>query len=105
VKHAAADKRGSLRDRLWRCVDGGVLDKSDAGVLDHAAELLRTVEHVGRLVVGRAVKWLPATEHGRKVTEKLTGQILGCEFPNGLESELDGTFGKVRTIYDKVFGE
>ncbi len=105
MKHDVADKRGSLRDRLWRCVDSGVLDKSDAGVLDHAAELLRTVEHVARLVVGRAGKWLPATEHGRKVTEKLTGQILGREFPEGLESELDGTFEKVRAIYEQVFGE
>ena len=53
VKHGVADKRGSLRDRLWRCVDSGVLDKSHAGLLDHAAELVRTVEHVARLVVGR----------------------------------------------------
>jgi len=105
VKHDVADKRGSLRDRLWRCVDCGVLDKSDAGVLDHAAELLRTVEHVARLVVGRAVKWLPATELGRKVTEKLTGQILVCEFPEGLESELDATFEKVRAIYEQVLRE
>ncbi len=105
VKRQVADKRGSLRDRLWRCVDCGILDKGDAGVLDHAAELLRTVEHVARLVVGRAVKWLPATEHGRKVTEKLTGQILGREFPEGLEGELDGTFPKVRAIYEKVLGE
>jgi glutamate-ammonia-ligase adenylyltransferase len=105
VKYAVADKRGSLRDRLWRCAGSGVLDKSDAGILDHAAELLRTVEHVARLVVGRAVKWLPATEHGRKVTEKLTGQILEREFPDGLERELDGTFEKVRAIYERVLGE
>jgi hypothetical protein len=82
-----------------------VLDKSDAGVLDHAAELLRTVEHVARLVVGRAVTWLSAAEHGRRVTEKLTGQILGCDFPEGLERELDGTFEKVRAIYERVLGE
>jgi len=102
VRHDVANKQGSLRDRLWRCVDCGVLDKSDAGVLDHAAELLRTVEHVARLVAGRSVKWLPAIEHGRKVTEKLTGQILGREFAGGLESELDGTFGRVRAIYERV---
>ncbi len=102
VKRQVADKRGSLRDRLWRCVDCGVLEKSDAGVLDHAAELLRTVEHVARLVVGRAVKWMPATEHGREVTEKLTGQILGRGFPEGLEGELETTFGKVRDIYEKI---
>jgi hypothetical protein len=82
-----------------------VLDKSDAGVLDHAAELVRTVEHVARLVVGRAGKWLPATEHGRRVTERLTGQILEREFPDGLESELDRTFAKVRAIYRRVFEE
>jgi [glutamine synthetase] adenylyltransferase / [glutamine synthetase]-adenylyl-L-tyrosine phosphorylase len=105
VKHGVWDKQGSLRDRLWRCVTVGVLDKSDAGVLDHAAEFLRTVEHVTRLVVGRAVKWLPATEHGRKITEKLTSQILEREFPGGLENELDRTFGKVRSIYERVLGE
>jgi [glutamine synthetase] adenylyltransferase / [glutamine synthetase]-adenylyl-L-tyrosine phosphorylase len=102
IKHGVADKSGSLRDRLWRCVASGALDKSDAGVLDHAAELLRTVEHVTRLVVGRAVRWLPATEHGRAVTEKLTGQILGRSFSDGLEDELDRTFGGVRTIYERV---
>ena len=105
VKHGVADKRGSLRDRLWRCVDSGVLDKSHAGLLDHAAELVRTVEHVARLVVGRAGKWLPATEHGRKVTERLTGQILERDFPDGLESELDRTFGTVRRIYGNVLRE
>jgi [glutamine synthetase] adenylyltransferase / [glutamine synthetase]-adenylyl-L-tyrosine phosphorylase len=102
IKHGVADKRGSLRDRLWRCVASGVLNKTDAGVLDHAAELSRTVEHVTRLVVGRAVRWLPATEHGRNVTEKLTGQILGRSFSNGLENELERTFGGVRTIYERV---
>jgi [glutamine synthetase] adenylyltransferase / [glutamine synthetase]-adenylyl-L-tyrosine phosphorylase len=105
VKHDVVNKRGSLRGRLWRCVEVGLLDKSDAAMLDHAAELLRTVEHVTRLVVGRAGKWLPATEQGRKVTQKLTGQILGREFPEGLESELDGTFGRVRAIYERVFRE
>jgi [glutamine synthetase] adenylyltransferase / [glutamine synthetase]-adenylyl-L-tyrosine phosphorylase len=105
VKHSVADKRGNLRDRLWRCAASGILDKSTASVLDHAAELLRTVEHVTRLVAGRSSKWLPATEHGRKVAERLTGQILECEFPEGLESELDRTLGKVRAIYERVLGE
>jgi len=104
VKHGVSDKQGSLRDRLWRCVSHGVLANSDAGVLDHAAELLRTVEHVARMVVGRAVKWLPATEQGRKTTQKLTGQILERDFPDGLEKALEVTCGKVRTSYDRVFG-
>jgi glutamine synthetase adenylyltransferase len=105
VKHGVASKQGSLRDRLWRCVSAGRLDKSDAAALDHAAELLRTAEHVSRLVVGRPGKWLPATEHGRQVTEKLTGKILRREFPEGMETNLMRTLGTVRTIYEKVFSD
>ena len=105
VQHEIANKQGTLRDWLWRCVDFGVLGKGDAAVLDHAAELLRTVEHIARLVVGRAGKWLPATEHARKVTEKLTGRILGREFQDGLEGELDRTFEKVRAIYERELGD
>jgi glutamate-ammonia-ligase adenylyltransferase len=104
VKHGVSNKLGSLRDRLWRCVDAGVLEKADAGALDHAAELLRTVEHGVRLVVGRARKWLPATEHARQVTEKLTSEILRREFPEGLEAELARTCGKVREIYGRILG-
>jgi len=102
IKHGIPNKQGSLRDRLWRCAGAGVLEHSDAAQLDHAAELLRTVEHVVRLVSGRVQKWLPATEHAQQATEKLTAQILNRQFANGLESELLETMSKVRTIYDKV---
>jgi glutamate-ammonia-ligase adenylyltransferase len=102
VKHGVAQKPGSLRDRLWRCVSIGRLEKVDAAVLDHAAELLRTAEHVSRLVVGRPGKWLPATEHGRQVAEKFTAKILGRHFSDGLENELSRTFETVRGIFDRV---
>lgn len=102
VKDGIANKRGSLRDRLWRCAESGSLDKADAAALDHAAELMRTVDHVVRLVVGRARKWLPTTEHSRRVTEKLTAQILGRDFPTGLEAELEQNFRSVRSIYERV---
>ena len=102
VKHGVSNKQGSLRDRLWRCVASGLLEKADAAALDHAAELLRTVEHVARLVVGRAHKWLPATEHARQVTEKLPAQILRRQFPQGLEAELARTCSEVRRIYERV---
>jgi hypothetical protein len=103
VNHGVAPKRGTLRDRLWRCVSMGLLDKCDAAAMDHAAELLRTVEHISRLVVGRSSGWLPTTEHGRQVTEKLAGKILSREFPSGMEEDLEQTFGTVRAIYKKVF--
>ena|SRR5216117_846852 len=88
--------------RLLRCSSSGLLDKADAALLDHAAELFRTVEHVVRLAVGRARKWLPGTEHARRVTEKVSSQILRREFPKGLEVELNETAIAVRKIYDRL---
>jgi glutamate-ammonia-ligase adenylyltransferase len=102
VKHGIRPKLGTLRDRLWRCAAAGVLDKKDAALLDHAAELCRTVEHVLRLVVGRNTRWLPSAEHARYATEKLTSQILNRDSPEGLEQDLLHTFSQVRVIYDRV---
>jgi glutamate-ammonia-ligase adenylyltransferase len=102
VRHGVADKSGSLRDRLWRSVASGGLEKSDAAALDHAAELLRTVEHIVRLVVGRARKWLPATEHARQTTERLVSEILRRDFPHGLETELLETCQRTRKIFNRL---
>ncbi len=102
VKQRILNKQGTLRDRIWRCSASGLLDKADAAILDHAAELFRTVEHVVRLAVGRARKWLPGTEHARRVTEKVSSQILRREFPKGLEVELSETAIAVRNIYDRL---
>jgi glutamate-ammonia-ligase adenylyltransferase len=109
VKHGLRPKLGTLRDRLWRCSAAGVLgksvlDKKDAAILDHAAELCRTVEHVLRLVVGRNTRWLPAAEQARNAIEKLTSQILRRDSPDGLEQDLLRTFAQVRSIYDRVVG-
>ena len=102
IQHGVADKNGSLRDRIWRCVAAGLLNKSDAAILDHAAELLRTVEHVVRLAGGRARKWLPATEHASQVTARLVAEILGRKFPEGLEQEILQSFAAVREIFNRA---
>ena len=102
IKHGVAEKGGNLRDRLWRCVAAGRLDKADAAVLDHAGELLRTVDHVVRLVIGRTSRWLPATEHARRATEKLTAGILGRSFCEGLEVELLDNCAAVRQIFQRI---
>ena len=102
VKHSIRPKSGTLRDRLWRCSAAGKLKKRDAAVLDHAAELCRTVEHVLRLVIGRNARWLPAAEHARHAAETLAAQVLRREFPDGLEQELLRTFAEVRSIYERV---
>jgi glutamate-ammonia-ligase adenylyltransferase len=102
VKNEIRPKTGTLRDRLWRCSAKGTLEKRDAALLDHAAELCRTVEHVLRLVTGRNGRWLPSAEHARQAVEKLAAQILRRDFPGGLEQELLRTFDEVRRIYDHV---
>jgi glutamate-ammonia-ligase adenylyltransferase len=101
IRHHAQEKNGSLRTRLARCTAAGWFNREEPKTLDAAAELLRTVEHIVRLVVGRARKSLPATEHARLITEKLTAQILGREFPEGLLGELELTQQTVRAIFQR----
>ena len=102
VKHGIGKKNGTLRDRIWRCAEAGLLSKEDSAILDHAGELVRTVDHVVRLVLGRRFKWLPTTEHARFATEKLTSEILDCKFRDGLDAELARTCRQVREIYNRV---
>ena len=102
IKHEIRNKQGSLRDRLWKCAAAGFLENSDAARLDHAAELLRTVEHVVRLSVGRTQKWLPGIEHARRTTERLTSQIINRRFDEGLEAELLQTLTDVRNVYTRL---
>lgn len=102
VKHRAHEKGGNFRERIWRCYSCGLLERADAGTLDHGAELLRTVEHVIRLVTARGSQWLPGTEHAQQVTEKLVGRILGREFSAGLAIELESTMRRIRDVYSKL---
>jgi len=102
IKDGQRPKRGTLRDRLWRCAEASLLQKSDVARLDHAAEFLRTVEHAIRLVSGRAYKWLPPTEHARETVTRLTERILGRKFAQGLEPELAAAMAETRGIYKKV---
>ncbi len=103
IQHSVGKKNGTLRDRIWRCAAAGLLEKPDAATLDHAAELLRTVEHMVRVVVGRARKWLPSTEHASEVTQRLTAQTLGCTFPGGLDSAILQSGAEVRAIFNRIF--
>jgi glutamate-ammonia-ligase adenylyltransferase len=102
VKNRIAGKHGTLRDRLWRCAAAGLLSNSDAAALDHAAELFRTVDHVLRLITGRASKGLPANEQSWAIAERLTRKILQREFPAGLEAELEEMRNQVRASYARI---
>jgi [glutamine synthetase] adenylyltransferase / [glutamine synthetase]-adenylyl-L-tyrosine phosphorylase len=100
VKNQVVQTGGTLRNRLWRCAASGLLQNSEAAALDHAAELLRTVDHFVRLVTGRAAKWLPSNEHARSAIQHLSAKVLDREFADGLEAELDRACSQVREIYD-----
>ena len=104
IRHGSGSGGQSLRDRIWQCASRGVLASSDAAMLDHAAELLRTTEHATKLVVGRATEWLPLSQHAQQVTENLVGSILGRRFQEGLEAELESSCAGVRGIYEKTIG-
>lgn len=101
IKHRVPNKQGSLRERIWECASASLLSNAEAGRLDHAAELLRTVEHVVRLTMGKLQKWLPASGHALDVTQRLTAKILNLKFEHGLEAELYRTFTEVRAVYEE----
>ncbi len=105
IKNGQRQKHGTLRDRLWKCAEANLLQKSNVARLDHAAEFLRTLEHVVRLVSGRAYKWFPPTEHARETVTKLTERILGRKFVAGLEAELSAVLAETRAIYGKVMSD
>jgi glutamate-ammonia-ligase adenylyltransferase len=102
VRAGVGETRGSVRERLHGLAARGLLSDADCATLDAAAELLRTVEHVVRLVLGRARKSLPASEHARRTVEQMTARILGQEFPEGLQREMERGFETVRAVYERV---
>ena len=93
---------GNIRERLYGLAAQGHLSDNDCATLDSAAELLRTLEHVVRLVTGRARKSVPASEHARETVERLTRKLLRRDFAGGLEGELARAFTSVRQVYERV---
>jgi glutamate-ammonia-ligase adenylyltransferase len=104
VRQGAFEVAGSIREKLYALEERGLLDVNAFATLDSAAELLRTLEHVVRIVVGRPRKSLPVAEQARETTERLTARFLGREFPGGLESELARSGQSVRQVYEQMLG-
>jgi glutamate-ammonia-ligase adenylyltransferase len=91
--------QGSTLDRLEHLRQAGFLGQPDFQVLREAALLYRTADHVIRLVTGRARPELPAAEHARTAVEKLVNQILNRDKPADLQTELNATAERVRSIF------
>ena len=69
--------------------------------LRDGALFLRTVEHVIRLVTGRARKWLPVAEHPRRAVHKLLWGVLGADDSFDPEMRLAEVMRQTRDIYLK----
>jgi glutamate-ammonia-ligase adenylyltransferase len=104
VMYGVKDVQGNTRERLHTLAARALLSDDDCATLDAAAELLRTVEHVVRLVTGRPRKSLPQGDHPRRVSEQLVSRIVARTFREGLQGELERTYGLVRSVYQKVLG-
>jgi len=78
------------------------LNDADCASLDYAAELLRTVDHVIRLVSGRARKTLPSAEHARQTVEQLVASIMRQQFERGLATEVQRISKEVRDLYNRL---
>jgi len=102
IKHGMAHACVNIRDRLYALASHNLLGDADCATLDYAAEFLRTVDHVIRLVKGRARPAPPGSEHGTEVVEKLVGRILHTDFPQGIERELDRVTAGVRTTFTRL---
>ncbi len=102
LKHAAPRTSGNLRAQIRDLAERGLLSKADASLLDSAAELMRTLEHVVRLVLGRPRKTMPVAPHARDMTKEVTEKLLHSQFPHVLPEELDRTLVAVREIYERL---
>ena len=102
ARHGVGETRGTLRQRLESLRNRGLLEPDDCQKLQRHAALLRTAEHVFRLVSGRSRQSLPVSEHSRTACEELCRKILKREFPEGLEISLRFALVGVRNIYDRI---
>ena len=102
VKHGVADKRGSLRDRLWRCVGCGVLDKSDAG---RARPCRRIVAHGGARGAsgGGAGGQVAARDRARTEGHGEADRAnSGARVSGGAGERVGSDLREVRAIYERV---
>jgi len=90
---------GNLADRLRLLRDHGLLAEDEHQPLAENARFLRTVEHVVRLVSGRARKWIPLAEHPRRAVQKLLWRVLGAEDSFDPEMRLSDVLRETRNIY------
>jgi [glutamine synthetase] adenylyltransferase / [glutamine synthetase]-adenylyl-L-tyrosine phosphorylase len=95
---------GNLPERLRRLCEQQVISPGECEELTENARYLRTVEHVVRLVSGRARKWLPVADHPRRAVQKLVWSVLGGSDNFDPEMRLVEVMQRTRSLYWKHLG-
>jgi glutamate-ammonia-ligase adenylyltransferase len=90
---------GNLRERLDLLHEHGLLDPAEYDQLTQSALFLRTLEHLVRLVTGRARKWLPVAEHPHRALQKLLWRVLRTADSFDPEMRLSEVLRQTRAIY------
>ena len=90
---------GNLGDRLQLVHSRGLLAEVKFRKLQESALFLRTLEHLVRLVTGRARKWLPVAEHPRRAVHKLLWRVLGADDSFDPKMRLEEAMQQTREIY------
>jgi glutamine synthetase adenylyltransferase len=90
---------GNLRERLRLALAHGLLEEEEYAILNECALLLRTVEHLVRLVTGRSRKWLPVAEHEYRTVQTLLNHAVGGD--GEPEQHLGRVLQPAREIYLK----
>jgi [glutamine synthetase] adenylyltransferase / [glutamine synthetase]-adenylyl-L-tyrosine phosphorylase len=102
VKHGIQTASGNTRERLQQLGKVGHISVADLQVLLEAVDLFRTTDHAVRLVTGRALKELPASETARKSVESLVARVLEVQRSRDLEQLLSETTSRIREIYERI---
>ena len=93
---------GDLAARLRLLRDHSVLAEDEYERLAESTQVLRTIEHVVRLVTGRARKWLPMAEHPRRAVQKLLWRMLASDDSFDPEMRLTEVMAHTREIYRRL---
>ncbi len=93
---------GNTQERLAQLHHAGLLGASIFEVLNQAAQLYRTTDHVIRLVTGRTRPELPTAEHPHKATERLVNSIMGHAEGTDLQVRLREMQPQVREIFREI---
>ncbi len=92
-------RAGNLLDRLQLLREHGLLTAEEFERLAESATFFRTLEHLVRLVTGRARKWLPVAEHPRRAVQKLLWRVLGADDSFDPEMRLAEVMRQTRELY------